>query len=107
MSLCGLPEPDPNHAEKMIRTAVEMVQYIEKRNLESSVEWQIRIGIHSGDVIAGVVGIKNTSMTSSEIPSIPRQGWKLPAPPCGSMFPKSPTSCSKINLNLRKGERFR
>lgn len=58
MSLCGLPEPDPNHAEKMIRTAVEMVQYIEKRNLESSVEWQIRIGIHSGDVIAGVVGIK-------------------------------------------------
>lgn len=58
LSLCGLPEPNPNHAENMIRTAVEMVQYVEKRNLESLVEWQIRLGIHSGDVIAGVVGIK-------------------------------------------------
>jgi class 3 adenylate cyclase len=58
LSLCGLPESNPNHAENMIRTAVEMVQYVEKRNLESLVEWQIRLGIHSGDVIAGVVGIK-------------------------------------------------
>lgn len=58
LSLCGLPEPNPNHAENIIRTAVEMVQYVEKRNLESPVEWQIRVGIHSGDVIAGVVGIK-------------------------------------------------
>ncbi len=58
MALCGLPEPDPNHAENIIRSAVEMIQYIEKKNLESDLEWQIRVGIHSGDVIAGVVGIK-------------------------------------------------
>ncbi|MDD5695621.1 MAG: adenylate/guanylate cyclase domain-containing protein [Bacteroidales bacterium] len=58
MALCGLPEPDHNHAENIIRTAVEMVQYVEKKNLESDLEWQIRVGIHSGDVIAGVVGVK-------------------------------------------------
>jgi class 3 adenylate cyclase len=58
MSLCGLPDPDPRHAEKIIRSAVEMVQYIHKKNLESQLEWQVRVGIHSGEVIAGVVGIK-------------------------------------------------
>jgi tetratricopeptide (TPR) repeat protein len=58
MSICGLPDPDSRHAEKIIRSAVEMVQYIEKKNLESGIEWQIRVGIHSGEVIAGVVGIK-------------------------------------------------
>ncbi len=58
MALCGLPESNPAHAENIIRTAVEMVQYVEKKNLESDLEWQIRVGIHSGDVIAGVVGVK-------------------------------------------------
>jgi adenylate cyclase len=58
LAVCGLPKASPTHAENIIRTAVEMIQYLEKKNLESKVEWQIRVGIHSGDVIAGVVGIK-------------------------------------------------
>lgn len=58
MAICGVPDPNPHHPEHIIRSSVEMVQYIEKKNLESDIEWQIRIGIHSGDVIAGVVGIK-------------------------------------------------
>jgi class 3 adenylate cyclase/Tfp pilus assembly protein PilF len=58
MAVCGLPEENPRHAENIIWSAVEMVQYLEKKNLESQVDWEIRAGIHSGPVIAGVVGIK-------------------------------------------------
>ena len=58
MAVCGLPRANPNHAENIIRSAVEMIQFLEKKNLESKIEWQMRVGINSGNVIAGVVGIK-------------------------------------------------
>ena len=58
MAVCGLPRSNPNHAENIIRSAVEMIQFLEKKNLESKIEWQMRVGINSGYVIAGVVGIK-------------------------------------------------
>jgi adenylate cyclase len=58
LAVCGLPRANSNHAENIIRAAVEMLQYLEKKNLESKIEWQMRVGINSGNVIAGVVGIK-------------------------------------------------
>jgi len=58
MAVCGLPVEDKKHAENILRSAVEMVQYLEKRNLEAKVEWTIRVGINSGEVMAGVVGVK-------------------------------------------------
>jgi adenylate cyclase len=58
MALCGLPRANSNHAENIIRSAVEMIQYLDKKNLESKIEWQMRVGINTGNVIAGVVGIK-------------------------------------------------
>lgn len=58
MAVCGLPEENPNHAQNIVRVAVEMIQYLAKRNLEAKIEWKIRIGINSGEVMAGVVGVK-------------------------------------------------
>lgn len=58
MAVCGLPRANSNHADNIIRSAVEMIQYLEKKNLESKIEWQMRVGINTGNVIAGVVGIK-------------------------------------------------
>jgi adenylate cyclase len=58
MAVCGLPGENSNHAENIIRAAVEMVHYIERKNMESDVEWQMRVGVHSGSVIAGVVGTR-------------------------------------------------
>jgi class 3 adenylate cyclase/Tfp pilus assembly protein PilF len=58
MAVCGLPGEDARHAENIIRSAVEMVQYLEKKNLDSEIEWKMRVGIHSGPVIAGVVGTR-------------------------------------------------
>lgn len=56
MAVCGLPEPNNEHAQKCIIAAKEMMAYLEKRNRNSIIKWHMRIGIHSGPIVAGVVG---------------------------------------------------
>lgn len=58
LAVCGMPEENPNHAENMISAAIEIIQFLSKRNEENSLKWQVRIGIHSGKVVGGVVGVK-------------------------------------------------
>lgn len=58
MAVCGLPVPDENHAEAMTRCAIEFINYIEKFNRFADVKVQVKIGLHSGKVVAGIVGIK-------------------------------------------------
>jgi class 3 adenylate cyclase/Tfp pilus assembly protein PilF len=54
MCVCGLPNPDPDHAEKAVQAAFRMQEIVE----QSTYGWQLRIGIHSGPIVAGIVGIK-------------------------------------------------
>jgi class 3 adenylate cyclase/Flp pilus assembly protein TadD len=56
--VCGMPEEDPDHAENIVRSAQEIIQYLKERNRNSRAEWEIRVGIHSGKVVGGVVGVK-------------------------------------------------
>lgn len=58
LSVCGMPQPNPNHTELIAKSALAMVNYLEDRNKSHNLTWQIRIGIHSGSVIGGVVGVK-------------------------------------------------
>jgi class 3 adenylate cyclase len=58
MAVCGLPEPDTEHAIKIVRAAKEILGYMEERRKRSPVKWEIRIGIHSGSAVAGVVGVR-------------------------------------------------
>ena len=62
MCASGIPEPRPTHALDAVLTALDMLRGIREANLVRSVrgqqEWMIRIGIHSGPLIAGVVGEK-------------------------------------------------
>ena len=53
MCVCGVPEPDADHATKTVRAALEIQQYLQREG-----EFTARIGIHSGEVVAGVVGQK-------------------------------------------------
>jgi len=50
----GLPAPDPRHAEKTVLSALKIQEIMQK----SPAGWQLRVGIHSGPVVAGIVGIK-------------------------------------------------
>ena len=53
---CGVPEADEMHAVRAIRAAVDMLAFLEKRNSQTGRQWQIRVGMHSGPVVGGVVG---------------------------------------------------
>ncbi len=53
---CGVPEPDPLHAQNVVRSALEMINFLKKRNRRADHCWRIRVGIHSGPLVGGVVG---------------------------------------------------
>lgn len=57
----GLPYPTNDHAERMIRAAIEIRDFVEEsKQIEEIGEtrFEIRIGINTGPVVAGVVGTK-------------------------------------------------
>lgn len=58
----GIPVEDENHLTNIIRASLEIQQYIEvmnaKRLKEGRPAWDLRIGIHTGPLVAGVVGKK-------------------------------------------------
>lgn len=56
----GLPEAHPNHAYEVVAAALEIRDFIaeleRQRTREGKLSFEIRIGIHTGPVVAGVVG---------------------------------------------------
>ena len=58
LCVCGIPESSEQHAFNILSSAVEMMNYINLRNKRTELQWPIRIGVHSGKVVAGVVGVE-------------------------------------------------
>ena len=59
LAVCGLPAADPDHAEHTIRAAIEINSFMEDRFAKlGNRTFEIRIGVHSGNVVAGIVGVK-------------------------------------------------
>lgn len=58
MAACGLEDEMTNHAANCITAAKKMLSYLEERNKNHEIKWRMRVGIHSGTVVAGVVGKK-------------------------------------------------
>lgn len=56
MAAAGLPKPCDDHAQRCVRAGLKMISYIEERNRTAPFKWTLRVGIHSGPVVAGVVG---------------------------------------------------
>lgn len=58
----GIPVQDEMHPSKMIKASLEIQEYIRLRNEikreTGNAPWELRIGIHTGPVVAGVVGRK-------------------------------------------------
>jgi class 3 adenylate cyclase len=58
MCICGLPLRNPAHPVDVVMAAFEMLEAVRERERSNSpAKWKVRIGIHTGPVIAGVVGI--------------------------------------------------
>lgn len=61
MCASGLPFPQEDHAERIVLAAIEMVNFVnvsKKLEDEQLIRFEMRIGISSGPVIAGIVGSK-------------------------------------------------
>lgn len=62
MCASGLPTPNTDHAENILKAALEIQAWMQSQKSMSVVSraepWQLRIGIHSGPVTAGIVGDK-------------------------------------------------
>ncbi|MDH3246796.1 MAG: adenylate/guanylate cyclase domain-containing protein, partial [Saprospiraceae bacterium] len=60
MCACGLPSPDPQHVQNTVRAAREMTKIVQEslRSTNGLNRFQLRVGIHTGPVIAGMVGTK-------------------------------------------------
>lgn len=58
MVVGGLPDPRPDHAKAVAEMALDIQEAISKFKTPSGTSFQMRIGINTGPVIAGVIGKK-------------------------------------------------
>ena len=58
MVAAGVPEPRKDHAQASAEMALAMLQVISEFNAQQGVTLAVRIGMHSGPVVAGVIGVK-------------------------------------------------
>ena len=56
MAVGGLTIENPHHLSLMAKLALEMNKALDVFNLENNMNVQLRIGIHAGKVVAGVIG---------------------------------------------------
>ncbi|WP_229664743.1 adenylate/guanylate cyclase domain-containing protein [Christiangramia forsetii] len=61
MAASGLPFPNQDHAYKILMAAFEMTQFVKEtkeNSLYDDANFDVRVGLNSGPVVAGVVGTK-------------------------------------------------
>lgn len=62
MAAGGLPQPDVNAVKNTILAALDMQTFIKQRHRENQLRnqpaFEMRVGIHVGPIVAGIVGVK-------------------------------------------------
>jgi class 3 adenylate cyclase len=58
MVVSGIPYPRPDHAEAIAEMALEMQAELEQMNGSRSEPVELRIGLSTGPVVAGVIGLQ-------------------------------------------------
>jgi len=58
MAVAGVPDRSPTHAQQMADFSLEALAALKSQNQKMSRNLQIRIGMHSGTVAAGIIGRK-------------------------------------------------
>lgn len=62
MAAGGIPNPDENSLKNIVLAALEMQEFVVKRKNENQQTgepaFEMRLGIHAGPIVAGIVGVK-------------------------------------------------
>ncbi len=62
MCACGLPQSDEENAVKAVKAGLDMQRFINEFGLANKIQnlpaFAVRVGIHTGPLVAGVVGLK-------------------------------------------------
>lgn len=58
MAVGGVPILCEDHAERCVRAGLMMIEYLERRNSDAAFKWALRVGIHSGPVVSGIIGTR-------------------------------------------------
>jgi class 3 adenylate cyclase len=56
MVAAGIPEAQPDHAIRIAELATRMLETVNDVAAATAVNLQARIGVHSGSIVAGVIG---------------------------------------------------
>lgn len=56
LAVSGLSEARLDHTKRIVDFAIEALRIVQKVSLEHNIELQMRIGVHSGSLMAGTVG---------------------------------------------------
>jgi guanylate cyclase len=56
LAVAGAPEPRPDHAQVMCELALRLKETMGPINARAGTSFQLRIGLHTGPLVAGVVG---------------------------------------------------
>lgn len=54
----GCPQPDPNHASNIVDMGLDIVAELKRYKQEKGFDIDMRVGIHTGTVLSGVIGTK-------------------------------------------------
>jgi len=54
----GCPQPDPNHASNIVDMGLDIVAELKRYKQERGFDIDMRVGIHTGTVLSGVIGTK-------------------------------------------------
>jgi class 3 adenylate cyclase len=58
MVVAGIPHPVADHATSITHMGLDMIAWIEDYGQRQGIDLTIRVGIHTGSVVAGVIGTK-------------------------------------------------
>ena len=62
MAAGGLPSPNKTHAQDVVKASLEMAEVIERTKAKKTAAnqpfFEVRLGVHTGPVVAGIVGVK-------------------------------------------------